>query len=232
MEPKVVAFGKYKGRSVDELVADTSYTEWLQAQDWFRLRHVDLYQVIINRGAEPQDTPEHNALQARFLDDDLCLRLAEIVEPGCIDRGRRMAEFYRREAIKYGGYAAEKEMPASTEIELRVGRKFEEGGIDVQLKITVRYKARWGLSEIAFLGGIELKPTVGDDYPAVLRQMNANKSRVLVLERYTGQGATREQFVKMFLASDKHVVFLSEIDLHIPYRNPTGANRTEVISNG
>jgi hypothetical protein len=30
--------------------------------------------VIINRGSEPEETPEHNALQVKFLDDDFCLR--------------------------------------------------------------------------------------------------------------------------------------------------------------
>lgn len=36
--------------------------------------------------------------------------------------------------------------------------------------------------------GIEIKPVVGDDYRAVLRQMKANGSTVLFLERYTGKG--------------------------------------------
>ena len=67
---------------------------------------------------------------------------------------------------------------------------------------------------------VEIKPAVGDDYPAVLRQMKAQAERndklslhrqVLLLERYTGTGATREQFVKTFEASGKFVVFRGEI---------------------
>jgi hypothetical protein len=52
---------------------------------------------------------------------------------------------------------------------------------------------------------------VSDDYPAVLRQMNANGTSVLLLREYTGQGAIREQFVKTFATAGKRVVFLDEI---------------------
>src|SRR5262245_17855383 len=67
----IIPIGKYKGRTVEEiLLEDPSYLEWLGGQDWFRTKHVNVYQVIINRGGEPQDTPEHNALQVKFLDED------------------------------------------------------------------------------------------------------------------------------------------------------------------
>jgi hypothetical protein len=59
---------------------------------------------------------------------------------------------------------------------------------------------------------VELKPTVGDDYPAVLRQMKANGSEVLLLRDYVGTGATREQFIKTFATADKRVVFLSDVE--------------------
>jgi hypothetical protein len=40
-----------------------------------------LHQVIINRDAEPEETPEHNALQVRFLDRDFCLRFLACINP-------------------------------------------------------------------------------------------------------------------------------------------------------
>src|SRR5262245_1482960 len=74
-DPKIIPFGKYKGRLIDEvLVDDPSYLQWLAGQDWFRAKFNVLHQVIINRGAEPEETPDHNALQVKFLDDDFCLR--------------------------------------------------------------------------------------------------------------------------------------------------------------
>lgn len=59
---------------------------------------------------------------------------------------------------------------------------------------------------------IEIKPTVGDDYPAVLRQMKANGSDVLLVGNYVGTGATREQFIKTFATAAKRVVFLRDVE--------------------
>ena len=76
-DSKIVPFGKYQGRSGDELVADDSYARWLTAQDWFRTRYTTLYQVVINKGAEPTETPEHNKIQVRFLDEAFRTALLE-----------------------------------------------------------------------------------------------------------------------------------------------------------
>ena len=51
-----------------------------------------------------------------------------------------------------------------------------------------------------------------DDYPAVLRQMKANGSDVLLIGDYVGTGATREQFIKTFATASKRVVFLHDVD--------------------
>jgi hypothetical protein len=59
---------------------------------------------------------------------------------------------------------------------------------------------------------IEIKPNVGDDYPAILRQMLSNGADYLFLESYTGIGATESQFRKVFQASGKKVVFRHEVD--------------------
>ena len=58
---------------------------------------------------------------------------------------------------------------------------------------------------------VEIKPTVGDDYPAVLRQMRVNGAEILFLREYVGVGATKEQFIKTFEASNFRVVFLSQV---------------------
>lgn len=59
---------------------------------------------------------------------------------------------------------------------------------------------------------IELKPVVGDDYPAVLRQMKPNRSTVLFVGEYTGQGATEEQFVQTMATADIRVVFARDVE--------------------
>lgn len=59
---------------------------------------------------------------------------------------------------------------------------------------------------------IEIKPVVSDDFPAVLRQMNHQRSNVLFLEKYTGTGATKEQFIDFFAAQNIKVMFASEVE--------------------
>lgn len=74
----VVPFGKYKGQPVEVLMADDGYRDWLLAQPWFRERHSQIYQVVINYGGESSETPEHNQMQALFLDDAFCLALTKV----------------------------------------------------------------------------------------------------------------------------------------------------------
>lgn len=74
-DAEIVPFGKYKGRPIVDLVADRSYVDWLAAQPWFREKYGNVYNIIIGANNQPQDTPEHNIFQARFLDHNECLRL-------------------------------------------------------------------------------------------------------------------------------------------------------------
>jgi hypothetical protein len=37
--------------------------------------------IIINYGAEPQDSPEHNQMHARFLEDEWCFARADLIHP-------------------------------------------------------------------------------------------------------------------------------------------------------
>src|SRR5260221_12243408 len=69
---QIVPFGKYKGQPVEVMQQDHQYVEWLMAQGWFRERFGGIYTMIINNFGEPAETPEHNALQAKFLNDDFC----------------------------------------------------------------------------------------------------------------------------------------------------------------
>jgi hypothetical protein len=202
-DPNIIPFGKYKGRLVEELlINDPQYLQWLTNQDWFRTEHVLLYQVVINRGAEPEHTPEHNAMQVKFLDDDFCRKFL-----------RRLPTY---DETKHGS--------------AKIERYFEFRGIDVILVTTVT-KITSPLSDEPFergvAAGIEIKPVVGDDYPAVLRRMMAakfdrwpgvtggwwgyNMHQVLFLSRYEGRGATKDQFIKTLKTADIEVVFEAEV---------------------
>lgn len=236
----VIPFGKYKGRLVEEVLTDDpGYLQWLSGQDWFRGKYVNLYQVVINRGAEPEETPEHNALQVLFLEDNFCLKFFHSISriKRSIDEGTKELpailaqinsdistieskprnEFHgiknwrRTDAeekmlsdlrVRAGGIEAEMK---SRKFRI-INRQFELKGVDV--KFTVE-----GFLKSVTLC-VEIKPAVGDDYPAVLRQMRAKGNfpyHVLFLERYSGTGATEEQFIKTFNSAGISVVFLRDI---------------------
>lgn len=58
---------------------------------------------------------------------------------------------------------------------------------------------------------IEIKPTLSDDYPGVLRQMMANNSQYLLTKEYTGEGATLDQVRIIFGSSGKTIILINEI---------------------
>ena len=225
-DDKVVPFGKYKGRPIIEVIeSDPAYLQWLTAQDWFREKYITLHQTIINRGSEPEETPDHNALQVLFLDDEFCLRFcrarnrefdAKAMEKVTSSRDHATGDWAMRYTYGIYGDDERREFRSKiakpiTTIKMEFSREFEVGGVDVELKVFFSSPDHpdnivYGQSHYK----IEIKPTVGDDYPAVLRQMKRNGSTVLFLKDYTGQGATKEQFIKTFTVSEFSVVFLRD----------------------
>jgi hypothetical protein len=267
---------------IEELLADDpNYLQWPTGQEWFRTKFVNLHQVIINRGAEPEETPEHNALQVLFLDDAFCLAFMRAALPTVDDTARqelnkrrqwRLEDIERRIKEKqeraqecekwaknpnvYGPPSSYLEQAAKhragankirldtaglhspvSELEYTFKRTFELQGIDVLLEMDVHGKAN--RSDDVYLNSyeasitVEIKPVVGDDYPAVLRQMPVNKSTFLFLEQYTGRGATREQFIKTFASTGITVVFLNQImNMNIPGWEVRRTDEAERIENG
>ena len=60
---------------------------------------------------------------------------------------------------------------------------------------------------------IEVKPVLGDDYPAVLRTMKATNCTHLLVDEYCGDGATWEQVVKVFALSKMTAVLLADVQV-------------------
>jgi len=196
-----VPFGKYKGRPVEDMLADAEYMAWLEAQPWFRERFKHL---MARRDEEAMSrTPTHNRLQALFLEEAYCLAFTMVADPDCWKR-------------------AERRRPEEGDCRRHVAALFEHNGADVRIRCAYLPSAwseawisdwrRGGVLGISATLPVEIKPTVGDEYPAVLRQMARNGSKYLFLERYVGEGATEAQFVAMFAASDKKVVFKRDVD--------------------
>jgi hypothetical protein len=222
----IISFGKYRGQPVEVLAGDESYRDWVMAQNWFRERYPQLRTIIINNFREPSETPDHNALQAKFLDDRFCRRFAEVgIRAKVEDNFQRGLKWLAGlgpppAVLEKISVAALGDLEKSTV-------EFEVGGWDVIIEVLwkgdcIRYgDCVAGDSESARLY-LEIKPALGDDYPAVLRQMKARKMNTpgyectkqafLVIQSFTAQGATLEQVRRIFELSGYKLVLFSEID--------------------
>lgn len=133
IETAIWPIGKYKGQPVERALADRSYIQWVLAQPWFAERYTQINQLVVNYGAEPQDSPEHNEMQIRFLDDDLCLALATRLGFETLqDHPNCSREIALGKAVK-----SHLDSKASESLEeLRTEKtRFEEGGWDVSFTI-------------------------------------------------------------------------------------------------
>lgn len=238
-----VPFGKYRGRPVEDMLADAEYMAWLEAQPWFRARYMHL---LSRRDAEAASrTPVHNRMQALFLDPQYALAFSNVAASdrwlkasacgSAIQWATKRVNDHRK-AIGNPTYwvSAEQnqcqldqweEMLAT--LRAHVGEKsascsFEQNGSDVLVRcfattLTLNADMSEGNpiarpSKDEFRLRVEIKPTVADEYPAVLRQMARNNSEFLFVGEYQGDGVTEEEFVAIFAASGKVVVFKRDVD--------------------
>lgn len=138
----VVPFGKYKGQSAEAMAADIAYTEWAMAQAEMVKRYAPFFNAL-KAMVNIEDTPTHNALQAKFLDAKLLSKTARIFD--------QPQEWYDNGPCC-------------------VGSEFEVDGFDVLITFERKDQNLWPRN---FKLAVELKPSLGDDFPAVLRQMKS-----------------------------------------------------------
>lgn len=133
MPGEIVPFGKYKGQPAEILAADRDYCEWLLAQPWFASRYGNVYNIVVSYGGEPQDSPEHNEMQARFLEDDWCLQLAAVLVPSLAhsygEDGALSALFASPLVREFAKCCIKETEPAAV-----TARGFEVSGWDVMFK--------------------------------------------------------------------------------------------------
>jgi hypothetical protein len=194
----LLPFGKHKGRTVAEVLAtDPQYAEWMLGQAWFAERFAELHAALLTRGAASDDTPEHNAIQARFLDPVFRAALGLSLPHGWCD------------------------------IDLaKAAVQFEYQGIDVVLsafgqpfhtipgtRLSAGYGIREGLED-GFILTIEIKPSLGDDFPTVMRQMERLQAVALVIDQITGR-LPLETVRSMFRANGRLLITVREIEAEI-----------------
>jgi hypothetical protein len=79
----IVPFGKYKGQPLEILLSDANYVSYQKSQPgfmkWLQENHITIYNIFTTGAQQVQDTPEHNRLQARFLDKKFQLAFLDVV---------------------------------------------------------------------------------------------------------------------------------------------------------
>jgi hypothetical protein len=251
----VVPFGKHKGATVAELLTqDPQYAEWLLAQGWIAERFAELHAAIMTRGAGTDDTPEHNALQVRFLDPVFCAAFVLAANPAALGRARERADRERRQsladalvnaenALKSHRYrcassrwdedrklikgpmtdgerardaalaqvveSASRAAANPTPLALQCGVQFEQRGIDVVIS-AVHHSGNF-TAERALRLAVEIKPTMGDDFPTVMRQMQRLGADLLLLGEYSGRSVSLPDLRRMFQANGQGVVTVLDV---------------------
>lgn len=72
----VFPIGKIKGRNVYELMEnEPDKLKWFVNQPFFREKHADIYNIIINGSNEIKDSKEHNEIVQLFYDSNFLLKL-------------------------------------------------------------------------------------------------------------------------------------------------------------
>ena len=244
MTDEIIRFGKYKGQPVLALSGDKSYTDWLLSQPWFKEQHFNVYNIVVNNFRQIDDTPEHNALQIKFLDETYALKLAYLLNQNIFDLTSEQLNNGIKKTLAQQTYYLDivKEKLPSFDKEklLNITTPTFEEGYDVAytvkygLDLYVHHKTSFNSYSDIFKFNkqnylrilIEIKPTVGDDFPSILRQMKASMpttyignhiKRCLLVGEYTGVSASKEQFVQFFSSQGYNVVFESEINkINIP----------------
>lgn len=212
-EPELIPFGKYRGMPVDAVIEDRQYAEWLIAQAWFRERYQNLYVTIQNGGAQSDMTPEHNRMQARFLDDSYLEKFFN-----------RILKDVRHE-------------PITGQLSPKI--QFEVKGWDVFCEFRYQflqnstyerwvfnektqqneYRSTYGETYSSSIGiFVELKPVISDDFPAVMRQvknrsLSSEFNQIVLCDSFDQHSAVPFDSVrKMFLSSGILLIQSSEIE--------------------
>lgn len=138
VDPPILRFGKHSGKSAAEVMdVDPEYVQWVLAQPWFQEKNPQLVQFFVRGGVgggEASETPEHNALQAKFTQDAYCLAAAAMFSAG---QRIRNIDDAQKEGEALAGPALEGRVQSyHPEIE---DRHFELNAWDVQFSFTGAY---------------------------------------------------------------------------------------------
>ena len=164
----IVPFGKYKGKSVTDVLLDIKYVNWLKNQTFFKKYEKSqpvLYNIVVNQSLPgnnvPSKTPHHNKLQNLFLCDENKALLVE--------------KLFRIKDMVFP-YGIDFEFEGIFNWDLVLKNiiynicKCRDNGSDYCTCPVVKNKSLCNVY-------CEIKPLLGDDYPEVLRKMKVQIER-------------------------------------------------------
>ena len=220
----LVPFGKYKGQPFTTLINDTKYLEWCKQQEWFQkfpiVNNICVNQTITTTN-QTSKTPEHNKLQISFSDNKIntikLLRRIIFNKNGPIPIKSRYDFSVKCEGIFNWDIIIEDISKYTCVCDDTCGDCECDGS------------HRKSYNDIC----IEIKPLLGEDYPAVKRKMDIQISLttneycdkdakigerykytptyVLLIKEFNANSATKEQLIKYFDSSNIKVVFIDDL---------------------
>jgi len=227
---EIVSFGKYKGKTVKELLQDTKYLQWCRSQPGIVQKYP--YLNLNNPSIINNPTPRHNSLQNSFLEKEKCY---EIIKSIFNNR------YSTLDCSKY--YNDFKLNPISLKHDLKI--QFEKDNWDLGISLLfsnhtylvknmrnkisteegndfknifkdyiefeavfTKYNYILNIKDICVY--IELKTYLGDDYPCVLRKissvMNDKGFYVLYIQHFNSETTTLEELKTIFKLSNILVI--------------------------
>lgn len=240
MTSELIPFGKYKGQPVEQLQHDEQYAGWLVQQPWFKERYGKIHTLIVNNFKEESASPEHNRMQVRFLNKEFCLKFAlSSLGEGMVEDAEELSVITCGTNIE--DYR-ERFNPEPWQYKKWLAVQFEDYGWDVVLSVRKCYpylkisnyescdgvvkKEKLFTHDCNFCFFIELKPTIGDDFPAVLRQVKSRAMRCnfpvretlssknivfVVCDSFQSDSVSLEDAKSMFAASRIYLMLSSEV---------------------
>jgi uncharacterized protein (DUF3820 family) len=179
-ELPIVPFGKYKDKSILELLADKNYVEWLKQQSWFP-NQKKIYNIIVNQTIHTSNntkTPEHNKLQNLFLDDKNVEKLLlNIYQKKYKSEKISNVNIYSDNIIFEGIYNWDLIVKDNywylCECSLN-----DEPNNRCNCEIKKKYREKYNIPDYEnnlrfYELYCEIKTSLGDDYPCVLRKMKS-----------------------------------------------------------
>ena len=233
----LVTFGKYKGKPISELIADTPYIEWCKQQEWFK-KYPVIYNICVNNtitSKQSSKTPEHNKLQNIFLEGKHIVSFLKYVYNIHMSWFKYKEQLFMRldnEIINSKLGHAEFEGIYNWDVII-------DGENICYCKHKLKCECSKGCSDECFYDNdgrdytvhstyIEIKPLVGDDYPEILRKMKTQIELTRIyLEKQKANDLKEFGYVKSILETSNH--YLSRYYLLIKDYQSSSTTKEQLI---